>query len=257
MEDVQESGKRIACHITNLSLVHKGLIEEIGRVLFLDFFLFLILAICLLGALVLLHCHSRDVKSHLDQLVRAGTGLPATVLCAARLVAGTICLSIKGKFHSNFILSGKVGIQNLGIRKLEGRSVLDVEGQLGLGEIRLSPVPSPESMFAGLHVDAVPDLEGLAQSLEVLRREKIKSGIALSLRRITIKPHTSWSKPSNWMIPEERESILSSNPLAARLHWAEEILLLSRVKVSPPPEGRHPKPLSASLHFPGCFERSR
>lgn len=185
MEDVQESGKRIACHITNLSLVHEGLIEEIGRVLFLDFlflslillilhlfFLFLILAVCLLGALVLLHCHSRDVKSHLDQLVRAGSGFPAAVLCATRLVADSICLTIKGKLHGNFILSGKVGIQNFGIRKLEGRSVLDVEGQLGLGEIRLSPVPSPESMFAGLHVDAIPDLERLAQSLEVLRREK-------------------------------------------------------------------------------------
>lgn len=35
------------------------------------------------------------------------------------------------------------------------------------------------------------------------------------------------------------------------------MLLLSRVKVSPPPDGRHPRPLSASLHFPGCAERSR
>lgn len=193
MEDVQERGKRIACHITNLSLVHESLIEEIGRVLFLDFFLFLsflvfalalilhlfflflIFAVCLLGALVLLHCHSRDVKPHLDKLVRARTGLPATVLCATRLVAGSICLTIKGKLHGNFILSGKIGIQNLGVRKLEGRSVLDVEGQLGLGEIRLSPVPSPESMFAGLHVDTVPDLERLAQSLEVLRRKKKSS----------------------------------------------------------------------------------
>lgn len=206
MEDVQEGGKRIACHIANLSLVHESLIEKIGRVLFLDFFLFLlsflvlafalilhlaffflIIAVFLLGALVLLHCHSRDVKSHLDQLVRARSGLLAAVLCAARLLAGSICLTIKGKLHGNFILSGKIGIQNLGIRKLEGRSVLDVEGQLGLGEIRLSPVPSPEGVFAGLHVDAVPDLERLAQSLEVLRREKLKSGIVLSLRRTTIK----------------------------------------------------------------------
>ena len=50
---------------------------------------------------------------------------------------------------------------------------------------------------------------------------------------------------------------MSSYPFAALLHSAAPILLLSRVKVSPPPDGFQPMPLSASLHFPDCFDRSR
>lgn len=51
--------------------------------------------------------------------------------------------------------------------------------------------------------------------------------------------------------------ILSSYPLAARLHCAVPKLFVSRVNVSPPPEGFHPSPASARRHLPGCFERSR
>lgn len=68
---------------------------------------------------------------------------------------------------------------------------------------------------------------------------------------------TSCSNPSSWMTPDVRDKIFSSYPFAARLHCAAPMLELSRVNVSPPPMGRQPRPLSASLHFPGCFDRSR
>ena len=59
------------------------------------------------------------------------------------------------------------------------------------------------------------------------------------------------------MTPEVRDKIFSSYPLAARLHCALAMLLASSVKVSPPPEGFQPRPVSAMRHLPACFERSR
>ena len=59
------------------------------------------------------------------------------------------------------------------------------------------------------------------------------------------------------MTPDVRDRIFNSYPLAARLHCAPPMLLASSVKVSPPPEGFQPSPVSAMRHLPGCFERSR
>ena len=176
MKDIQECSKRIACHVSNLSLVHKCLIEKIGSVQLLEFLLFLflvffldfsILAILFLGLLLLLDCHTGDVKPHFDQFVWARCGLLATFLRATRLATGAISIA-QSKLHGNFVLSGKVRIRDFGVRQLESRPVLDIERQLGLCEFRLSPIPSSQSMLARFDVNSVPDLKRLAQSLKVL-----------------------------------------------------------------------------------------
>lgn len=51
--------------------------------------------------------------------------------------------------------------------------------------------------------------------------------------------------------------ILISYPLEARDHCALDICVLSSVNGSEPPADFHPRPLSASLQRPVCFERSR
>lgn len=72
MENIQEGSKRVTSHITNLSLVHKGFIEQVGCVLLLDLlflfffpFILTLFAILFLSALLLLH-RTRDIKPHLD-----------------------------------------------------------------------------------------------------------------------------------------------------------------------------------------------
>lgn len=176
MKNIQERSKGIACNISNLGLVHECLVEKVGRVLLFDllflllvFFLdFTILAVLILGLLLLLHRHTGDVKPHLDQFVWARSGLLATVLRATRLASGTILSIAQSKLHGNFVFSGKVRIRDFGVRQLESWSVLDVKGQLGLGEFRLSPVPSSQSMLARFDIDPVPDFKCLAQPFKIL-----------------------------------------------------------------------------------------
>jgi hypothetical protein len=167
MKNIQEGRKRIACHVSNLGLVHESLIEEVRGILLL--YLFLVVLLIAFG-LLLLHSCTRDVEAHLDQLIGARSSLPATVLRASSgLYVGTVRLVCgKREFNRHFILACEVGIGDLGVGDFESGSVLDTEGELGLGELGLAPVPSTDGMFAGLDIDAVPDLEGLAQSLEVL-----------------------------------------------------------------------------------------
>lgn len=176
MEDIQEGSKRVASHITNLSLVHKRLIEQVGCVLLLDLLLLLfffsllltLFTILFLDSLLLLH-RTRDIKPHLNQLIRARSSLLATVLCAARLATRSIWLIIpKRKLDGDFVLSGKVRIRDFGVGDLEGRSVLHVERKLGLCEVGFTPVPPSQGMFAGLDIDAIPDFERFAQSFKVL-----------------------------------------------------------------------------------------
>lgn len=167
MKNIQEGRKRIARHVSNLSLVHEGLIEEVRRILLLH--LFLVLLLVAFG-LLLLHSRSGDVEAHLNQLIGARSSLSATVLrTSSRLYVGAVRLVCgKRKFNCHFILAREVGVGDLGVRDFKSGSVLDTEGKLGLGELSLAPVPSADGVFAGLDVDAVPDLESLAQSLEVL-----------------------------------------------------------------------------------------
>lgn len=170
VKDIQKGSKGITRDISNLSLVHQSLVEEVCGVLLLN--LFLTLFLVTLGAfrLFFLHGQARDVETHLNQLIRTRRGLATPVLRASRrLPVGAVCLSCgERKLHRHFVLSGQVGVGNFGVGDLEGGSVLHVERQFGLGELCFAPVPASQGVFAILDVDPVPDFEGLAQPLQVL-----------------------------------------------------------------------------------------
>lgn len=167
MQNIQEGRKSISRHVSNLSLVHESLVEEVGRILLLDLFLVLLLVAL---TLLLLHSRTRNVEAHLHQLIGTRSSLAAAVLGASSgLSVGTIRLVCgKRKLNRHLILACEVGVGDLGVGDFESGSVLDAERKLGLGELGLTPVPSADGVFAGLDVDAVPDFESLAQSLKVL-----------------------------------------------------------------------------------------
>lgn len=167
MQNIQEGRKCITRHVSNLSLVHQSLIEEVGRILLLHLFLVLLLVAL---ALLLLHGRTGNVEAHLHQLIGTSSSLAAAVLSApGGLSVGAICLVCgKRKLNCHLILACEVGVGDLGVGDFERGSVLDTEGKLGLGELGLTPVPSADGVFAGFDVNAVPDFESLAQSLKVL-----------------------------------------------------------------------------------------
>ena len=179
MQHIQESGKRIASHIANLRLLHEHLVEEVRGILLLAALLFLlpllplglVLAVLLLNALLRLHHRTGDVKSHLDQLVRPGGRLPAPVFRAARRLTLGFVLGGEGELDGDLVLTRQIRVGDLGVRDFERGAVLDVEAELGLCEIRLTPVPAAERMFSAFDVDAVPDFEGFGQSFEVLMED--------------------------------------------------------------------------------------
>lgn len=144
VKNIQECSKGITGHISNLGLVHEGLVEEVCGILLLDLFLVLFLIPFSALRLLLLHGCTRDVEAHLDQLIGPGGSLAASVLRAScRLSIDTICLSCRErKLYRHLILASKVGVGYFGVRNLESGSVLDVERQFGLGEVCLAPVPS-------------------------------------------------------------------------------------------------------------------
>lgn len=169
MKNIQKGRKCITRHIPNLGLVHQSLVEEVCRILLLHLFLiFLLVALAL--ALLLLHGRTRDVEAHLDQLVGTRSCLPTTVLGASSgLSVGAVRLVCrKRKFNRHFVLACKVGVGDLGVGDFESGAVLDTEGELGLGELGLTPIPSTQGVFASLDVDAIPNFESLAQSLKIL-----------------------------------------------------------------------------------------
>lgn len=169
VKNVQKGRKCIARHVSNLGLVHQSLVEEVCRILLLHLFLiFLLVALAL--ALLLLHGRTRDVEAHLDQLVGTRSGLPTTVLgTSSGLSIGTVRLVCRErKFHRHFVLACKVGVGDFGVGDFESGAVLDTEGELGLGELGLTPIPSSQGVFASLDVDAIPNFESLAQSLKIL-----------------------------------------------------------------------------------------
>lgn len=179
MQNIQKGSKGIARHVPDLRLIHKSLVEEIGRVLLFHFVLFsfslsvLFCALFLFDAFVCLHSGSRDVESHFDQLIGASCSLLSTVLCAtSRLLAGLVAIGIQGEFHRDLVFPGKVRIRDFGVWDFEGRAVLHVERQLGLGELCLAPVPASERSFPGFHIDAIPILECFAQPFQVLKSDR-------------------------------------------------------------------------------------
>lgn len=191
MKNVQERSKGIPRHITDLGLVHERLVEEVGSILLLHLFLVVLLTLSALGtlSLLLLHCCAGNVEPHFDELIGSRCGLTTPVFCAAsRLAIGTVLSSRERKLHRHLVLSSQVGIGDFGVGDLEGGSVLHIEGQLGLGEFCLAPVPSSQGVFAGLDVDAVPDFESLAQPFEILDAQVVSQS---SANRFHIPTHTS------------------------------------------------------------------
>jgi hypothetical protein len=168
VENVQECSKGIAGHFTDLGLVHQGLVEEVGSILLLRIFLIFLLAFGTLR-LLLLHGSSWNVEAHFHKFISSRSSLATPVLCAASRLG--IAVPIGGRereLHRDLVLSSQIGIRDFGVRDLEGGSVLHVKGQFGLGEFCFAPIPSSQGVFSGLDVDAVPDFESLAQSLEIL-----------------------------------------------------------------------------------------
>lgn len=173
MKNIQKGRKCITSHVSNLGLVHQSFIEEVCRILLLHLFLiFLLVAFTL--TFLLLHGRARDVKAHLDQLVGTRSSLPTTVLGTSSgiSVRTTRLVCRKRKLNRHFVLARKVGVGDLGVGDFESGTVLDTEGELRLGELGLTPIPSTQGMFASLDVDAIPNFESLAQSLKILGEKK-------------------------------------------------------------------------------------
>lgn len=177
MKHIQESGKRITSHVSNLSLLHQHLIEQISSVLLLALRLFLLLpfftlrlllAILLLYTLLRLHHRTGDIEPHLDQLIRPRRRLAPSILRAPGRLRLRLVLGRQRELNRDLVLPRQVGVRDLGVGDFERGAILHVETELGLGEVRLTPVPAAEGMFSTFDVDAVPDLEGFAQSLEIL-----------------------------------------------------------------------------------------
>lgn len=78
------------------------------------------------------------------------------------------------EFNRDLVAACQVGIRNLGVWNLERWLVLYVEDKLGLAKLGLAPVPASEGVFSRLEVDAVPELEELAQTLKVLLLEAVE-----------------------------------------------------------------------------------
>lgn len=171
MKDLQEGGNGITSSLADLSLVHEGLVEQGGGILLLLFGIaagFFSLGLLARGG-------TRYVESHLDQLVLPRTRLLPPPSRTAQVAVRSRVILVRGReFDGDLVASGEVGVGYLGVGDLEGGLVLDVEDELGLAKLGLAPVPPPQGVFFGLEVDAVPELEELAQALEVLLLEAVE-----------------------------------------------------------------------------------
>lgn len=177
MQNIQKGSDSIASHFTNLRLLHQRLVEERGGIL-LGLLLLVTASLAILAVGLLFGGGSRHVKAHLNELVLAGSRLLSLAIRRRSVIA----ILRQRHLNSDFIATGQVGVANLGVRKLEGGAVLNVECNLSLGELGLSPVPSTEGVLLALKGCAVPVLEDLAQAIVVLLLEAVQlndSGIAL------------------------------------------------------------------------------
>ena len=103
MEDVLKGRKGVSRHISNLGLVHEGVVEDRGGVLLLA----LVLAIASILAPRRLLGGAGDIEAHLEQLISGGPGLLAGGAPVAGLSVGTGVLSVgrMGKLDGHFVLS--------------------------------------------------------------------------------------------------------------------------------------------------------
>jgi len=163
VQDVKEGSNSISGCLSDLRLLDERVVKESHGVL-----LFLI---CVAASITTLGLLPRggpgNVESHLHHLVFPGR-------CLLPLARGAIvavgCFAVAhGKFDSDFVTAGKVGVGDLRIRDFKGRSVLDVECELGLAKLGLAPIPTAQGVLFVLEGRAVPVLEELREALKVLQ----------------------------------------------------------------------------------------
>lgn len=109
MQNIEEGGNSIASHFANLSLLNECVVEEGGSIL-----LFLLTSITSGVTISLfLCCHSRDVESHLNELIAASASLLALATRAANVVgAGVVGVLRKRHLDSDLIATRQVGISD-------------------------------------------------------------------------------------------------------------------------------------------------
>jgi len=114
MQDIEEGSKGVTSHVSNLCLVHEGLVEQVGGILFLNL---LVLSINTLFITILVFLLLRDsagnVKSHLHKLISSCGSFPASIL--GRTLQVTICsvwyrLGAQIELDSYLILASKVRV---------------------------------------------------------------------------------------------------------------------------------------------------
>ncbi len=169
---MQNVGKRsiaVAGNLANLSLLHQRVVEEICRILLL---FGVLLARHVLAILLLLPLRrsAGNVEAHLDELIARASGLLPPRSGASEMAVGARVLSVRRQreLYGHLVLSGQVRVRYLRVGDLESGATLDVERHLGLAKLGLAPIPPAESMFLVLEIDAVPQLERLAETIKVL-----------------------------------------------------------------------------------------
>ena len=174
MEDVEECRNSIASHLANLGLVHEGIVKQRCGILLLFAAARVTASILSIG--LLLGRHAGDVEAHLDELIPPTASLlplaPGTTEVAIR--AGVLGVDRQRHLDSDLIAPSQVGVANLRVRDLECGSILDVEGELGLGEVGLAPVPPPQGVLLVLEYRAVPVLEDFREAVKVLLLEAVE-----------------------------------------------------------------------------------
>lgn len=93
MQNVEEGGDSIASSLANLCLFDKSLVEECSSILFL---LLTTVATGVLTLCLLLCRYSRDIESHLDELIFARTSFLALASSTAQLTVGASVVGIEG-----------------------------------------------------------------------------------------------------------------------------------------------------------------
>lgn len=173
MKDLEEGRDGIAGHLSDLSLLNQGLIEECRCVLL--FLSSATIAVTILSD-VFDGRHTWDVESHLDQLISTSASLLALASRAAEVAVSTGIAAVLWQRHlySHLVPARQVGVSDLRVGQLERRLVLHAERELILCEVGLAPIPAPQGMLLALQNHAVPILEEAADAVVVVLLEAIK-----------------------------------------------------------------------------------
>lgn len=190
MQDIQKGGDRVAGGFTNLGLLDKRVVKKCHSILLLIRVTTGVATLCLFSC-----CYSRNVESHLDQLVLASSRLLSLIRRA--IVTISFPAIANSEFNGNFVTTRQVGVGDFGVRNLEGGAVLDIERYFRLAKLCFSPIPTTEGVLLLLEVGAVPVLEDFAETFVVL-----SAVLAWCFLRDATLVHTSCWKPSSWMTPE-------------------------------------------------------